>query len=134
MNCRFESLLRLNSWIEGSEVVTEQDIEDALITHLQEFILELGKGFCFESRQKRIVIDDEYYYPDLVFYNRYLHCSVILELKDSEFSAREPRAAERLCFLLSRNEMQPGYNPPIGILLCTRKGKKMVEYALAGYG
>ena len=44
--------------------------EDALITHLQEFILELGKGFCFESRQKRIVIDDEYYYPDLVFYNR----------------------------------------------------------------
>ena len=56
--------------LKAKEVVTEQDIEDALITHLQEFILELGKGFCFESRQKRIVIDDEYYYPDLVFYNR----------------------------------------------------------------
>lgn len=52
--------------LKAKEVVTEQDIEDALITHLQEFILELGKGFCFESRQKRIVIDDEYYYPDLV--------------------------------------------------------------------
>lgn len=52
--------------LRAQEVVTEQDIEDALITHLQEFILELGKGFCFESRQKRIVIDDEYYYPDLV--------------------------------------------------------------------
>lgn len=118
--------------LKAKEVVTEQDIEDALITHLQEFILELGKGFCFESRQKRIVIDDEYYYPDLVFYNRYLHCSVILELKDSEFSHENLGQLNAYVSYYRENEMQPGDNPPIGILLCTRKGKKMVEYALAG--
>ena len=118
--------------LRAQEVVTEQDIEDALINHLQEFILELGKGFCFESRQKRIVIDDEYYYPDLVFYNRYLHCSVILELKDSEFSHENLGQLNAYVSYYRENEMQPGDNPPIGILLCTRKGKKMVEYALAG--
>ena len=118
--------------LKAKEVVTEQDIEDAMITHLQEFILELGKGFCFESRQKRIVIDDEYYYPDLVFYNRYLHCSVILELKDSEFSHENLGQLNAYVSYYRENEMQPGDNPPIGILLCTRKGKKMVEYALAG--
>jgi predicted nuclease of restriction endonuclease-like (RecB) superfamily len=61
-------------------VVTESDLEDALITHLQDFLLELGKGFCFEDRQKRMIIDDEYYFADLVFYNRILHCSVIVDL------------------------------------------------------
>lgn len=86
----------------------------------------------FESRQKRIVIDDEYYYPDLVFYNRYLHCSVILELKDSEFSHENLGQLNAYVSYYRENEMQPGDNPPIGILLCTRKGKKMVEYALAG--
>ena len=72
--------------LKANEVVDEKDIENALIDHLQDFLLELGKGFCFESRQKRIIIDDEYYYPDLVFYNRILHCGVIIELKDEEFS------------------------------------------------
>ena len=94
--------------LRAQEVVTEQDIEDALITHLQEFILELGKGFCFESRQKRIVIDDEYYYPDLVFYNRYLHCSVILELKDSEFSHENLGQLNAYVSYYRENEMQPG--------------------------
>ena len=64
-----------------AEQFTETDLENALINHLQEFILELGKGFCFEARQKRMIIDDEYYYADLVFYNRILHCNVIIELK-----------------------------------------------------
>ena len=118
--------------LKAQEVVTEHDIEEALISHLQEFLLELGKGFCFESRQKRIVIDDEYYYPDLVFYNRVLHCSVILELKDEEFSHENLGQLNAYVSYYKENEMQPGDNPPIGILLCTRKGKKMVEYALAG--
>lgn len=118
--------------LKGKEIVDEHDIEDALITHLQEFILELGKGFCFESRQKRIIIDDEYYYPDLVFYNRYLHCSVIIELKDAEFSHENLGQLNAYVSYYRENEMQAGDNPPIGILLCTRKGKKMVEYALAG--
>ena len=62
--------------LKAKDVLTESDLEDALISHLQDFLLELGKGFCFEARQKRIIIDDEYYYPDLVFYHRILHCRV----------------------------------------------------------
>ena len=118
--------------LKAQEVVDEHDIENALIDHLQEFILELGKGFCFESRQKRIIIDDEYYYPDLVFYNRILHCGIIIELKDEEFSHQNLGQLNAYVSHYKENEMQPGDNPPVGILLCTRKGKKMVEYALAG--
>lgn len=118
--------------LKAQEVVDEHDLEDALISHLQEFILELGKGFCFEARQKRIIIDDEYYYPDLVFYNRILHCGVIIELKNEEFSYENFGQLNAYVSHYRENEMQPGDNPPIGILLCTRKGKKMVEYVLAG--
>ena len=109
--------------LRAQEVVTELDIEDALITHLQEFILELGKGFCFESRQKRIVIDDEYYYPDLVFYNRYLHCSVILELKDSEFSHENLGQLNAYVSYYRENEMQPGDNPYLSVLTCCELAK-----------
>ena len=118
--------------LKAQDIVDEHDLEEALISHLQEFILELGKGFCFESRQKRIIIDDEYYYPDLVFYNRILHCGVIIELKNEEFSYENFGQLNAYVSHYRENEMQPGDNPPIGILLCTRKGKKMVEYALAG--
>ena len=118
--------------LKANEVVGEKDIENALIDHLQDFLLELGKGFCFESRQKRIIIDDEYYYPDLVFYNRILHCGVIIELKDEEFSHQNLGQLNAYVSHYKEHEMQPGDNPPIGILLCTRKGQKMVEYALAG--
>ena len=118
--------------LKAQEIVDEHDLEDALISHLQEFILELGKGFCFEARQKRIIIDDEYYYPDLVFYNRILHCGVIIELKNEEFSHENLGQLNAYVSYYKENEMQPGDNPPVGILLCTRKGKKMVEYALAG--
>ena len=118
--------------LKANEVVDEKDIENALIDHLQDFLLELGKGFCFESRQKRIIIDDVYYYPDLVFYNRILHCGVIIELKDEEFSHQNLGQLNAYVSHYKEHEMQPGDNPPIGILLCTRKGKKMVEYALAG--
>lgn len=118
--------------LKAQDIVDEHDMENALISHLQEFILELGKGFCFEARQKRIIIDDEYYYPDLVFYNRILHCGVIIELKNEEFSYENFGQLNAYVSHYRENEMQPGDNPPIGILLCTRKGKKMVEYALAG--
>ena len=71
--------------LDAKEAASESDLEQALIDHLQEFMLELGEGFCFEARQKRIVIDDKYYFIDLVFYNRLLHCNVIIELKNDEF-------------------------------------------------
>lgn len=114
------------------EAFTETDLENALITHLQDFLLEMGKGFCFEARQKRMIIDDEYYFADLVFYNRILHCNVIIELKDDEFKHADLSQLNAYVSYYRANEMNEGDNPPIGILLCTRKGEKMVEYALAG--
>ncbi len=114
------------------DVYEERDLENALIEHLQEFILELGKGFCFEARQKRIIIDDEYYFADLVFYNRLLHCSVIFEIKNDEFRHEHLGQLNAYVSYFKENEMNLGDNPPIGVLLCTKKGKKMVEYALGG--
>ena len=118
--------------LNAKDVVTESDLEDALITHLQDFLLELGKGFCFENRQKRMIIDDEYYFADLVFYNRILHCSVIVELKNDEFRHEYLGQLNAYVSYYKENEMHEGDNPPVGILLCTRKGEKMVEYAIAG--
>ena len=114
------------------EAFTETDLENALISHLQDFLLEMGKGFCFEARQKRMIIDDEYYFADLVFYNRILHCNVIVELKDDELKHADLSQLNAYVSYYRENEMNKGDNPPIGILLCTRKGEKMVEYALAG--
>lgn len=118
--------------LQAKDVITESDLEEALITHLQDFLLELGKGFCFEARQKRMIIDDEYYFADLVFYNRLLHCSVIVELKNDEFRHEYLGQLNAYVSYYKENEMHDGDNPPVGILLCTRKGKKMVEYAIAG--
>ena len=118
--------------LNARDVIEEKDLEQALINHLQEFLLELGKGFCFEARQKRIVIDDEYYYADLVFYHRILHCNVIVELKNDEFHHEYLGQLNAYVSYYKENEMNNGDNPPVGILLCTRSGKKMVEYALAG--
>ncbi len=112
--------------------ITESDLENNLISHLQEFMLELGKGFCFEARQKRMIIDDRYYFADLVFYNRLLHCNVVIELKNDEFKHEYLSQLNAYVSYYRANEMHPGDNPPVGILLCTRKGKQMVEYALAG--
>ena len=118
--------------LNARNVIEEKDLEQALIDHLQEFLLELGKGFCFEARQKRIIIDDEYYYADLVFYHRILHCNVIIELKNDEFHHEYLGQLNAYVSYYRENEMNNGDNPPVGILLCTKKGKKMVEYALAG--
>ena len=118
--------------LQAKDVISESDLEDALITHLQDFLLELGKGFCFEARQKRMIIDDEYYFADLVFYNRILHCNVIVELKNDEFRHEYLGQLNAYVSYYKENEMHEDDNPPVGILLCTRKGKKMVEYAIAG--
>ncbi len=118
--------------LDAKEAYTEKDLEDSLLTHLEEFLLELGKGFCFEARQKRIIIDDEYYFADLVFYHRILHCNVICELKNDEFKHEYLGQLNAYVSYYKENEMHNGDNPPVGILLCTKKGKKMVEYAIAG--
>lgn len=118
--------------LDGKEEVSESDLEQAIMDHLQEFLLEMGKGFCFEARQKRILVDDEYFFIDLVLYNRILHCNVIIELKLGKF---KPEYATQLNMYTSYykfEEMTEGDNPPIGILLCTEKGPKMVQYVLNG--
>ncbi len=118
--------------LEAKDAVTESDLEQALMDHLQEFMLELGQGFCFEARQKRIIIDDKYYFIDLVFYNRLLHCNVIIELKNNEFKHEDLGQLNAYVSYYKKNEMMAGDNPPVGILLCTDKGSQMVEYALSG--
>lgn len=92
----------------------------------------MGKGFCLEARQKRLLIDDDYYYPDLVFYNRYLRCNVIVDLKVHEFRHEDLGQLNAYVGYYKMNEMAEGDNPPCGILLCTKKGPQMVEYALSG--
>ena len=118
--------------LDARDAVSESDLEQALMDHLQEFMLELGEGFCFEARQKRIIIDDKYYFIDLVFYNRLLHCNVIIELKNDEFKHEDLGQLNAYVGYYKKNEMTEGDNPPVGILLCTDKGSQMVEYALSG--
>lgn len=114
------------------EVMGESALEDALLDRLQDFLLELGHGFCFEARQKRILIGDTWGFVDLVFYHRVLKCHVLLELKVSGFSHEHIGQLNTYVSWYKANEMTEGDNPPIGILLCTRKDHALVEYALAG--
>ena len=118
--------------LDAKETITETDLEQALMDHLQEFMLELGEGFCFEARQRRIVIDDKYYFIDLVFYNRLLHCNVNIELKNDEFKHEDLGQLNAYVGYYKKNEMTGGDNPPVGILLCTDKGSEMIKYALSG--
>ncbi len=112
--------------------VTETDLEQAILDNLQHFLLEMGHGFCFEARQKRILIDEDYFFADLVFYHRILKCHVIVELKIDKF--RHEYASQLNMYLnyFKAEVMQPDDNPPIGILLCTEKGDTLVKYATAG--
>jgi len=113
-------------------LIEEKDLETALLNHLQDFIQELGLGFCFEYRQKRILIDDEYFFADLVFYHRILKCHVIIELKVDSFKHEHLAQLNTYVAYYNAEVKQINDNPAIGILLCTEKGKKLVEYATAG--
>lgn len=118
--------------LNAKDIVEESDLEKALIEHIQTFILELGNGFCFEARQKRILIDDEYFFIDLVFYHRVLKCHVIVELKLDEFKHEHLSQLNTYVSYYREEVKREDDNPPIGILMCTKKGKKLVEYALSG--
>lgn len=113
-------------------LVTENNLEQSILDNLQHFLLEMGHGFCFEARQKRILIDEDYFFADLVFYHRILKCHVIVELKIDKF--RHEYASQLNMYLnyFKAEVMQPDDNPPIGILLCTEKGDTLVKYATAG--
>jgi len=116
----------------AKEVLAESDIENALLNKLQEFLLELGYGFCFEARQKRILIGSKHYFVDLVFYHRILKCHVLIELKVDEFNHEHIGQLNTYVSWYKKNVMSEGDNPPVGILLCTQKEHPLVEYALAG--
>ena len=107
-------------------------LEEALIDHLQEFLLEMGRGFCFEARQKRILIDNDYFKADLVFYHRILKCHVIVDCKIDRFRHEHASQLNTYINYYKHEVMQPDDNPPIGILLCTEKGDTLVKYATAG--
>ena len=116
----------------SKETWTESDLEEAIIDHMQEFLLEMGNGFCFEARQKRILIDSDYFKADLIFYHRILKCHIIVDIKIDRF--RHEYASQMNTYLnYYRYEvMQPDDNPPVGLLLCTGKGDTLVKYATAG--
>jgi len=118
--------------LKPKEVMGESDLEDALLDKLQEFLLELGHGFCLEDRQKRILIGDTYGFIDLVFYHRILKCHVLIDLKLEKFSHENIGQLNTYVSWYKQNMMTEGDNPPVGLLLCTQKDHPLVEYALAG--
>ncbi len=114
------------------EVMSESHLEDQLISKIEEFLLELGHGFCFEARQQRILIGDEHYFIDLVFYHRILKCHVLVELKLAEFNHENIGQLNTYVSWYRENMMLEGDSPPIGILLCSHKKHSLVKFALAG--
>lgn len=118
--------------LKPAEVMGESQLEDQLLDKMQEFLLELGHGFCFEARQKRILIGDEHFFVDLAFYHRILKCHVLVELKLGAFSQENIGQLNTYVSWYKKNMMSEGDNPPVGVLLCTDKNHALVEYALAG--
>lgn len=118
--------------LKAKEAVAESDLESALLDHLQEFLMELGHGFCLEARQKSIVIGRKRGFVDLVFYHRVLKCHVLIELKVDEFSHENLGQLNTYVSWYRKQMMAGGDNPPIGLLLCTDRDHALVEYAMAG--
>ena len=108
----------------------ESDLEQALITHLQKFLLELGRGFAFEARQKRITFDGRHFYIDLVFYNYLMRCFVLIDLKTGDLTHQDLGQMQMYVNYYTRELMNEGDNPPIGIVLCADKSDSVVEYTL----
>ena len=106
---------------------SERDLEDSLVAHLEQFIIELGNGFSFVARQKRMIIDGEDFYLDLLFYHRRLHRLIAIELKLGRFKAQYKGQMELYLRWLEQNEMEPGEDSPLGLLLCTEGSEEQIE-------
>ncbi|MCL2232890.1 MAG: PDDEXK nuclease domain-containing protein [Treponema sp.] len=109
----------------------ESDLENALITHIQKFLLELGRGFTFEARQKRLSLDGDHFYIDLVFYNYILKCFVLIDLKTGKLTHQDLGQMQMYVNYYTRELMNEGDNPPIGIVLCADKSEAVVKYTLS---
>lgn len=118
--------------MEQQDVYTETKLETAILNNLQRFLLEMGRGFCFEYRQKRILIDQDYYKADLIFYHRILKCHVIIDLKIDRFRHEYASQLNLYMNYYKHEVMQEDDNPPIGLLLCTDYGQTTVQYATEG--
>jgi predicted nuclease of restriction endonuclease-like (RecB) superfamily len=108
----------------------EGDIRTALITHLQEFLLELGNGFTFVARQKRLLLEDDEFFADLVVYNRLLRCFVVIEIKTNKMTHKDLGQLQMYVNYYDRYEKLPDENPTVGILLCTAKNDLLAKITL----
>lgn len=118
--------------LRARDTMEESDLERALLDHLQSFLLELGRGFCFEERQKKILIGSEHFFIDLVFYHRLLKCHVLIDLKVEPFSHANAGQLNTYLNWFKEHEMQTDDQPPIGLLLCTDRKSPLAKYALGG--
>ncbi len=118
--------------LEEKPQYTETDLEQAIINHLQTFLTELGRGFCFEARQKRITFDNKHYRIDLVFYHRILKCHILIDLKIGSFDHADAGQMNMYLNYFAKNEKTEGDNPPVGIILCADKNDSLVEYTTTG--
>ena len=116
--------------LERKAAYYEKDLESAIITRLQHFLLELGQGFTFVARQKRILLEDDEFFADLVFYNRLLKCFVVIELKTGKLTHQDLGQLQMYVNYYDRVEKTAEENPTIGILLCTSKNDTAVRMAL----
>lgn len=113
-------------------LITETDLEQAILDNLQSFLLEMGHGFCFEARQKRILIDNDNFFIDLLFYHRILKCHIVVELKMNKFKHEHASQLNMYLNYIKHEVKSIDDNPPIGLLLCTEKGNTLVKYATGG--
>jgi len=113
-----------------SELLYEKELESALLEHLQKFLLELGKGFSFVARQQRITLDGDHFYIDLVFYNYILKCFVLIDLKIGKLTHQDLGQLQMYVNYYTREMMNDGDSPPIGILLCETRSDAVVRYTL----
>lgn len=118
--------------LEEKTEYSESELEQAILTHLQKFLIELGTGFCFEARQKRITFDNTHYRIDLVFYHRILKSHVLIDLKIGKFNHADAGQMNVYLNYFKENEMTEGDNLPIGIILCGDKNDTLVKYATTG--
>ena len=116
--------------LERQSAYYEKDVENAIITHIADFLLEMGKGFSFVARQKRILIEDDEFFIDLVFYNRLLRCFVVVELKTGKLTHQDLGQLQMYVNYYDRTEKLPDENLTIGILLCTSKNDTAVKMTL----
>jgi predicted nuclease of restriction endonuclease-like (RecB) superfamily len=118
--------------IRDRSLIEESNLEQSLLDHFQDFLFEMGRGFCLEARQKRILIGGEYFFIDMVLYHRILKCHVLIELKSDKFNHSHISQLNTYLNYYKKEMMESSDNPPVGILMVADKNNPLVEYALAG--